>query len=68
MACGVYGIVPDSLKIPFTATKLNDRRPYGGGISFSVWRINDEKTPARVFAVKQLWVYMVDPIDRIKKV
>jgi len=64
--CGIYGVLPTSHTVRFKFTKPG-QRPFASGGFSDVWRVSDERNRDRMFAVKSLRVYEVDPVEKINK-
>ena len=60
-------MLPDSLTIPFTPTMLHTR-PWEIGPSCDVWKVIDERNPGRVFAMKEMRVWLSDPLEKMNEV
>ena len=67
--CGIYGLLPSSYIKPEPLTLVIAgpmKRPFASGGYADVWRASDPS--GRIFAVKQLRIYIVDNIEQVKKV
>lgn len=67
-ACGIYGILPSSHLISEGLTLITVgrmKRPFASGGFSDVWKARNNAD--HFFAIKQLRVYMVDDLARMKK-